>query len=161
MRNARGIVAREMAAASAVGPLMCMVLKLSGKLVSARRRSPPSCSVAGSCGFMSLLVPTLASTPEEGTSRLPPEHALSVRPATRRAPARRRIFTKSDSNLVCRLRAVSRPPPARTHRSGLRHRGQQLPRVFVPRVGEHVCGVTRLDDGTGVHDHQSVGEVLD
>ena len=38
-------------------------LKFDGNSVSASRRLPPCCSVAGSCGLMSLVLPTSASPP--------------------------------------------------------------------------------------------------
>src|SRR5882757_1851240 len=72
---------------------MCSVLKFSGNAVNARRSAPPFCRVAGSCGFMSLVVPTEASPPADGGFWSPLEQPAIVRATTSAATPRRRIFT--------------------------------------------------------------------
>ena len=77
MTNARGMVAFSMPPTSAELPSMCNVLKFDGNSVSASRRSPPSRSVAGFCGLMSLVAPT--AVPDRGrTSLLPAEQPLKT-----------------------------------------------------------------------------------
>ena len=59
--NAPGSVGATTELVSAVLPSMFSPLKFSGNAVSGSRRSPPSRSVAGSLGLMSLVVPTCAA----------------------------------------------------------------------------------------------------
>ena len=59
--NAPGSVGVTIAPVSAVLPSMFNSLKLSGNDVSGSRRLPPSRSVAGSRGLMSLVAPTCAA----------------------------------------------------------------------------------------------------
>src|ERR1700694_2376785 len=85
-------------------PSMCKLLKLEGTSVSPSRRFPPSCSVAGSRGLISLVVPTSALPPADGAGFFPPEQPVSTTPAMRAAtanrPAQRRIFCVIETMLA-------------------------------------------------------------
>src|SRR5947209_8278923 len=97
MVNARGKVAFIIDATSAELPSMFRMLKFDGNSLSASRRLPPSCSVAGSWGLTSLVVPIEALLPAGGARLIAGEHAVSAKPATRaRILARLSAFRARD-----------------------------------------------------------------
>ncbi len=135
MTNARGIVGRSIEPVSASLPSMLSVFQFDGNDDSARRRLPPFfCRVAGgSCGLMSLVEPSSALPPADGTSRLPLEHP----------PATTRLATTASTAIRPALRRINRVTQLMLTARGIRLRdsGQQLLRVLVLRVGEDVVGV--------------------
>src|SRR3954462_13020268 len=94
---------------------------------------------------MSAVLPTSALPPAGGASLSPLEQPAMVRPATIRVAAKRR------SIIAPTLAAV---------RLRLRHCGQQLDRVFIARVGEHLFAVALLNNLALEHHRYPVGEVL-
>src|SRR6185312_1794665 len=149
MLKARGRVAFIIAATSAELPSMCKMLKFGGKSVSASRRLPPSCSVAGSCGLMSLVVPICALCPVSGITSMAGEQPDSSSAIARSAATNR----AARCGLSARLDTFAR--------IRLRHRVQQPPGVFVLWIAEDLRAVTLLDDRAGVHHDHLVGKVLD
>src|ERR1700744_3763791 len=149
MVNARGSVDFSIEETSALLPSMCRMLKFGGNSLNAKCRSPPSRKVAGSCGLMSLLVPTWALLPA-GADRFAAEQPDSARAATSIRTAPRRAGLRSPTR---RLITVAR--------IRLWHRAEQSPRVIVLRIAQHVLAFPLLYDGTGVHHHDVVGQMLD
>ena len=96
--GARHRRAHERSRLSPVLPSMCNELKFGGKSFNASRRLPPCCRLAGSCGLMSLVLPTSADPPADGASSLLPEQAVRVSAVIIVAAARRRSFMPSDSS---------------------------------------------------------------
>src|ERR1700754_3446648 len=135
-----------MAPESAWFPSICNELKFDGYSVSANRRLPPWRSVEGSCGLMSLVLPTSALPSAGGASWLPPEQPVTVRPATRAAAARRRSIIRPTLAVVG---------------IWLRHCGKQPAGVFVLWVGKHLVANAVLDDLSVQHHSYPVGQVLD
>lgn len=103
---------------------------------------PPLRSVDGSCGLMSLVVPTSALPPAEGTSCLPEEQpdrttATAVPAASRRIIALR---GPDECDFASARQKVTETMLA-AGRIWLRNSGQQLSGVFVLRVAEDIVGV--------------------
>src|ERR1700746_3119820 len=124
-------------------------LKFSGNTVSGSRRLPPSRSVAGSRGLMSLVVPTCAAR-ACGRSWYPFEQPLTIK------------ITSSASGTSLRTvgGGVTRTMPT-TGDISMRSRdgGQQSPRVLVLRVGEHLVAIALLHERSAVHHRYPVGQV--
>src|SRR5579884_959152 len=126
-------------------------LKFDGNSVSASRRLPPSRRVAGSRALMSLVAPTRAAWPS-WMSRYPSAQPPTIRPTTSASGASLRAIGG------CLTRAML---TAGDIGICARHRGQQLPRVLMLRVGEHLITVALLHDFSPVHHRHPVRQVSD